>query len=243
MLAALAPANWLDWLILVYVGLGALAGIRRGLVLSLVGLGAVVAATLAAIHWAPAGVVFAQRHWQLESKLAAVLGRVMPLPDGAGATPYSPYAAGVFAQQIGGASSPAYAQAMGRLLAQGSVPSPPPVTLGGYVADMAAEKLAPVLAFLAILIGGEVVLAHLGVLAFSRTARRGWAGAVNAVAGGVFSGVERLAEAALVLGALAALSRLPELSGLGAMLAHSHWSTFLLAALRRVPGLRSWLSF
>lgn len=242
MLAALVPANWLDWLILVYVGLGALAGLRRGFILSLVGLGAVVAATLAAIHWAPVGAAFAQRHWQLETKLAAFLGRVMPLPDGAGATPYSPYAAGVFAQQIGGSSSPAYAQAMGRLLTQGRAPSPPPATLGAYVADMAAQKLAPVLAFLVILIGGEVVLANLGVLAFSRTARHGWAGALNRVGGAALAGVERLAEAALVLSALAVLTRLPEFSGLAATLAHSHWSAFLLAAVRRVPGFRSWLA-
>ena len=244
----LGPANWLDWCILVYIAFGVLAGLRRGFILSLVALVAAVGAVALAVHLSPTVATLADARWQVQTHVAVFVGHAMPLPDGAGATPYSPSAAAVLGQQLGAVTSPAYARAVSatlQALPRASAPLPP--TLGAWVDAAVAARLVAVLAFLAVFLVSETVLLSGGRLLFGGAGRRGLAGLANTLLGAAAGGVERLAQAAMVLLVLVSLSLVPAFSGLAGVLQRSHWAPTLIAVAKGVvptPGqwLPTWLT-
>lgn len=239
MFTSLEPANWLDWLIVLYTACGVLSGLRRGLILSLAAVAATVAAVALAVHFSPSAVAFALARWHLQTHIADFLGRVMPLPDGAGATPYSPSAAALLGQQIGNAASSSYARAVdGILTALPPLTGSLPATLGGYVDRAVANRVVTLLAFVTIVLLSEAILLVAARLLLGRVARRGLAGAMNAVTGGAVGGVERLAQATLFLAILASLSLIPQLSGLAGPLHRSHWAPFLLTIVKKIVPTR-----
>lgn len=241
--AALTPRNWLDWAILVYVLLGFWQGLRRGLVLSVVGIAATVLAVVVAGQYGPRAVQAANAHWHTEQHLEQYLSRQMPLPDGSGQVPYSTAAAAVLRQDIGrGLTGPA-GTAVANVF-QAPPPSPKPATLQGYFDAVVASHVMGLLAFLALLIGGEVVFHFLGGLVFGRIARRGVAGVLNGGLGAVFAAAARLVEATAVLALMAALAAVPATAALEAVLHGSRWAAPLLSAFHAVlPETGKWVNW
>jgi uncharacterized membrane protein required for colicin V production len=244
------PANWVDWLIVIAVGSGLLAGLRQGAVLSLAGLAAAAAAVGLAIHFGPILAAAAEAHWHLQRQLADFLQRYMPLPDGSGAVPYSPAALQLFLHQaVQGAGAPQpYLQAISALLHTPGATATA-TTLGGYIDGLLAQRLLSFAAFLAVLMVGEAVLLGCARLAFGGVARQGLSGVANALGGAALGGLERLVEVSAVLALLAAVSVLPELGGVASALHGSRWAPVLLGALRHLlppgtpGGLAAWIAW
>ena len=76
--------NWLDWLILLIVVLGAINGVKRGFVLSLFSLAGAVLALAAGWHFAPAVVEYFESAWNWQSNLSHYLVEVVPFPEHVG---------------------------------------------------------------------------------------------------------------------------------------------------------------
>jgi uncharacterized membrane protein required for colicin V production len=227
---------------------GFLAGLRRGVILSLAAIAAALGALGLAIHFSPGVAAYADARWHADAAVSSFLQHYMPLPDGSGQIPYSATALQLYLQQVqtqGTASAP-YAASLRSMLAGAPPPAAPASTLGGVVDAALAQRLVAAGAFTAVVVAAEAALWLLAVLILGGAARRGWAGGVNALLGALLGMVERLVESAAALALLASLSVFPASSGLAAAIHHSRWAPLLLTALRRsVPAadhwLRSWL--
>lgn len=240
---ALTPENWLDWAILVYVLLGCWQGLRRGLVLSVVGIAAALLAVLVAGHFGPRAVQFANVRWHSEQHLEQYLSRQMPLPDGSGQVPYSAAAASVLRQDIGrGLTGPAGAAVAS--VFQAPTPSPHPATLQGYFDAVVAGHVMGLAAFVALLVAGEIVFHFVGGLLFGRMARRGMAGLVNGGLGAILAAGERIVTATAILALMAALAAVPATAAVGSVLHGSRWATPLLSAFHAVlPETGKWVNW
>ncbi len=241
MLHALRPANWLDWLLLIYLALGVWQGLRRGLLLSVAALAASVLALVLALHYTTAAVAFANGHWHTETNLEHYLSRQMPLPDGSGQVPYTSASASVFTHELQQGPAGSSDAAMASLFTSGPPPSGP-TTLQGYFDQILAQRIVSFGAFTALFVGGELVLNLLAGLIFGRIARRGVAGVLNGGLGGLFGAGERLVQAAVVLALVASASAVPAAHALAGPLDHSRWAPALIRTFRALlPGAQRWI--
>lgn len=238
---ALRPENWLDWAILIYVGLGLWQGLRRGLVLSLVGIAATILALVLAVHLGPRAVQFADTRWHTQERLQQYLGRQLPLPDGAGQVPYSRVAVTVLRQDMRQAAAGPSGQALAAVFQQ-PPPVPRPATLQDYFDAVVAGRVLGLAAFVALLAGGEVILRFAGSLLFAGVARRGLAGLLNGAGGALVGAAERLVETMALLSVVSALAAVPAAAALTPILQHSRWAHPLLRAFTSMlPQVRAWL--
>lgn len=243
MSTALPPGNWLDWCIFVYAGLGLVAGYRRGFILSVVAIAAAAGGLACAVHFAPAVAALATSRWHTEAHVEAFFGRVMPLPDGAGQTPYSTSAAALLAQQIARSAPSAYANSLASMVA---VPPPPGIpaaaTLGAYVDQSVAIRIVQSLAFAGTLLVAEGLLLVMGRAMLGGIARHGAAGLANAGLGAGVGLLERMVQVMALLAFIASLSVVPTLGVLAGALHRSHWAPIFLSALRTIlPLAERWM--
>lgn len=71
--------TWLDYAILLVIGLGALQGFWRGFIVTLFRFVGLIAAIYASWRYAPALVSFAEHRWALTSKIASFVVKHLPL--------------------------------------------------------------------------------------------------------------------------------------------------------------------
>lgn len=243
-MAGLAPGNWLDWFILISSVLGVVSGFRRGLLLSVVGLVAAAAAIGLAIHFAPTAAAAGNMQWHLDARLADFLGRAMPLPDGAGQTPYSPLSAQILGQQLAQSTTPVYAHAVAAILGgPPGIAGPTPATLGDYMDQAVAARITTALAFGAVLVVAEALFLLVGGMLVHAFAPHGSAAAVDALLGAGAGGLGRLVNVTALLALLASVSAMPVFAGLTGAIHSSHWAPLLLEGLRGVlPVVGRWMA-
>lgn len=239
MLHALAPGNWIDWSILVLAGSGCVSGLRRTWVRGAATALGLLAAAVVAGHLAPRVVALADARWHVQTQLTAFGVRVAPLPDGIGATPYSPTAAALIGAQIASVTTPAYARAVQGLLGRGlPVGGQTQPTVDGHLAAAGAAILMRLVAFGAILAALRLAVLLLAALVRAPQGRSPAGRLTNTIAAAAIGTLEGLAFAALLLAGAETLSSLPPFSGLSASVAASRWAPLLLPAAAHVI---SWL--
>ncbi len=62
--------NWLDWVVVLVVGLGVIRGLRRGFVRSLLGLVGLIAAVVLGWSWSPQLVQMMESRWAWQTRIA-----------------------------------------------------------------------------------------------------------------------------------------------------------------------------
>ena len=240
---ALRPENWLDWVIAIYVLLGLWQGLRRGLVLSVVGIAATVLAVILATHYSPQAVQFANTRWQTERHLEQYLSRQMQLPDGAGQVPYSTAAVGVLRQDMQHTAPGSAGVALAGVFSQ-PAPTPPPATLQAYFDEVVAARIMGLVAFVALVVAAEFLFHGIGGVLFSRLARRGVLGLVNRGLGALLGAGERIVEAAIVLALATGLAAVPAAAALAPVLHGSRWAPALVGVFHQLlPRTGKWMSW
>jgi len=248
-MVGLAPANWLDWCILACAVLGLVSGLRHGPGRAVVAMIAAAAALALACHFAPRAAAAGEARWPLERHVAQFVGRALPLPDGAGQTPYSLASAQFLEQQLFGSAAAAYAVWVRAMLKGApSLAAPTTATLGDYLDQAVAIRLLTVAAFGLVFLVADRLLLLVGRAVCLVVAPRAGATMSNAALAAAAGVVGMLVQVTAVLAVVAAVRVIPLFGGLTSAMHGSPWATALLQGLRRLlplvgPWMGTWLAW
>lgn len=193
--------NWLDWLILAVVGLSAVQGLRRGLVLTLTRLISLVGAIVAALVLTRPVVTFLETRFGLVTSFSQAVAGWVRLPADFAATKVSELSAGQLVALLERSGLPEpYQEAVVAWIAE--TPGQVALSLDRFIHQGLALLLANAVAFLVLL-----VLARCVIGLFGRTL----SGALHSLGAGSLDYLGGLAlgaaQAALILGLLLGLSQ------------------------------------
>ncbi len=230
--------NLLDWIIVILLVLGAMGGLRQGLIRSVFGLvGLVVGLTVGAkFGGVLAAYLETQFHWP--SRLAASLAPHLPLARAVASMPAQGTA---LPDVVQGLDLPslmtnylaASAQRMGAL--------PPGTTVGQALATLVASALVSIACFFAILMVVEVLAAFLGG-SISGALALTPLHIVDHLAGAVSGAVTTAVFLVLLIGGLGLLSSVPTFAFMQPALETSRFApTFVWFFDHLVPKVPGWL--
>lgn len=227
-----APQGILDFILLAFIGWGALTGLRAGLALALTSLLGLLTGWLAAGALTGRALAAVDQRWHVLDRLAGGLRQRLPLPDhvlGAGD------AGGALGRLAAWVQDLPLPQAYRDLLAVQlqAAPAAAPEATADLLYRLLAGGLAAALTFLALLILTRLAFALLGRLLHGLM-DMGPLLPLNRLAGAVFGALRNLAVAALALGVLAPTAVLAGFGWVGAAVESSAYAPILLQIFYRI---------
>jgi len=231
--------NVLDWIIVILLIGGAIGGLRRGLIRSLVGLGGVALGLVLASQFYRPLCGYLETHFSLVSRLAASLGPHLPLAATVASAPAGQGAA--FIDAIRGLSLPAVITNYLAASAQNMAGLPAGVTVGQALATLLASAMLGVLCFVAVFVVVQVVaviVARLIAGAVAITPLH----LVDHVTGGLLGAAWTAVFLTLIIGGLGLLASVPVFAFAQPALEGSRFAPVFIAWFQRlVPTTPQWL--
>jgi uncharacterized membrane protein required for colicin V production len=231
--------NILDWIIVLLLVGGAISGLRRGLVRSLVGLGGLLLGSVLASRFCGPLCAYLETQFSLVSRLAASLGPHLPLAATVASTPAGQGTAIVDA--IRGLGLPPFVTDYLASAAQNLTAFPAGVTVGQALSGQVAAAILGVLCFVGVFVAVQIaaaIAARLigGVLAV--TPLHFVDHLVGAALGAAWAGVFII----VTIGVLGLLTSIPAFAFAQSALQGSTFAPVLMSWFEHLmPGASEWL--
>lgn len=230
------PQGLVDWIIAAYLFLGALAGLRRGFLASIVAILTAIVAVAAGLFASGPLVAWLDRTWRVTARAAEAIAGYAPLPPGLADARLNPATMAQLLRWLDGLPWPealrdrvhAHVQA-----AAAAAMAEPGSTVGGFVYGLAATAVLELIAFVVVYLVVVAILRLLFGALPQGVTRLPFVGGLDRLAGAALGVATAGITAALVLTALAALGALAPFAWSDAV-ASSSWARFFIGFVDRV---------
>lgn len=230
------PHGLVDWIVAVYLLLGALAGFRRGFLASAVGILTAIVAVAAGLFATGPILSWLDRTWHVTARAGEAIASYAPLPPGLAEARLTPASMAQLFAWLDGLPWPAALRDRVHAHVQSAAAAAmaePGATVGAFVYGLAATAVLELVVFVLVYLVALAILRLLfGALpaGFTRLPLVGW---LDRLAGAALGVATAGITAALVLTALASLSALAPFAWAKAITS-SAWATFLVDLVDRV---------
>ncbi len=232
--------NILDWIVVASLTVGAVRGLRRGLVRSVLGLAGLILGLVVASRFYRPLTEYLELHYGAVTRMASGIAAHLPLPSTVAATPASE--GGALVEAVQGMGLPEFVTGYLVAGAEQLANLPDAATVGEALATLLASSVVGVLSFVALFVATQVLTALLawvisGVISVTPLV------VVDRLAGMALGAVYVGVVVTLVIGGLALLAGMPAFSFMTQVLAASKTAPFFLDLFELLlPRIPDWLS-